>query len=65
MRKLLTPAEAGRRLGMTPSGVRWLADVGRLKSLRTVGGYRLFREMDVEDLRRQRKRHSPSKPVEG
>ena len=47
---LLTPAEAGRILGLTSDGVRALNNKGRLPALKTLTGRRLFRRSDVERL---------------
>jgi hypothetical protein len=41
-------------LQVTPRGVRWLADVGRLPAERTLSGQRLFRLSDVQRLVEQR-----------
>jgi predicted site-specific integrase-resolvase len=52
--RVLMPAEAGRRLGLTSSGVKWLVQTGRLKAFRTESGVHLFDEAEVERLRRRR-----------
>jgi excisionase family DNA binding protein len=51
---LLTPADVGRILGLTPDAVRALNNKGRLPALKTVGGRRLFRRSDVEKLLSER-----------
>ncbi len=50
----LTPTEAGRVLGVTASGVRWMADTRRLRGTRTPSGRRLISARDLERLRRER-----------
>ncbi len=55
-RAWLLPTEAGRVLGISASGVRWLADTRRLRAIRTPSGRRLVSAMDLERLRRERKR---------
>jgi excisionase family DNA binding protein len=51
---LLTPSEAGRILGITPEAVRALNNKGRLHALKTLGGRRLFRRSDVQQLAAER-----------
>lgn len=52
MEKLLSAGEAARRLGVTPSAVRFMANRGDLPvAATTEGGVRLFRLPDVESLR--------------
>ncbi|MBM3449872.1 MAG: helix-turn-helix domain-containing protein [Armatimonadetes bacterium] len=46
--------EAARMLDLSPTGLRWLCDVGRVPSFRTPGGVRLFREHEIERYRAQR-----------
>lgn len=53
---LMTPSDAARILGLSADSVRVLGDTGRLPALRTVGGRRLFRRGDVEELAAQRAR---------
>lgn len=57
---LLTCADAAAFLGLTPEGVRKLADRGLLPCQRTVGGVRLFLYEDVEALR-QRSEQRPTR----
>jgi hypothetical protein len=53
--ELLTPADAGRILGLTPAGVRLAADDGRLRvKARTPDGGRLFERSEVERFKRER-----------
>ena len=52
----LTVADAGRELGITAAGARWLADTGRLRvGATTPSGVRLFRRADVEKCKSERK----------
>jgi len=54
--ELMTPSEAARLLGLSPDSVRAMSDGGRLPTLRTVSGRRLFRRADVEHLVAERAR---------
>ncbi len=54
----LLVGEAAARLGITPSGARWLVDTGRIRSLRTPTGVRLLSARDVERLADERERTS-------
>jgi excisionase family DNA binding protein len=54
--ELMTPSEAARVLGLSADAVRSLSDGGRLPTLKTVGGRRLFRRGDVEKLAAARAR---------
>ncbi|HZL18347.1 MAG TPA: helix-turn-helix domain-containing protein [Polyangia bacterium] len=51
---LLTPSDAARILGLSADSVRVLSDSGRLASMRTIGGRRLFRRVDVDRLALER-----------
>jgi excisionase family DNA binding protein len=51
---LLTVSDAARRIGVASGTVRLWADTGKLKSIRTLSGLRLFQDTDVEALRRVR-----------
>ncbi len=52
MEQLLSAGEAARRLGVTPSAVRFMAERGDLPvAATTEGGVRLFRLPEVESLR--------------
>lgn len=56
MERFLTPAEAGRLLGLTAAGVRRLQQVGDLRvAAMTEGGIRLFKRPDVLACDRRRK----------
>ena len=46
----MTPSDAAHVLAVSADTVRALSDNGRLPTLRTVGGRRLFRRGDVEQL---------------
>jgi excisionase family DNA binding protein len=57
MERFLTPAEAGRLLGLTAASVRRLERVGALPAAATTeGGIRLFRRAEVLTFGRQRAR---------
>jgi DNA-binding transcriptional MerR regulator len=57
MERFLTPADAGRLLGLTAASVRRLERVGALPAAATTeGGIRLFRRIEVAALARQRAR---------
>ena len=55
---LLTPSDAARVLGLSADSVRVLSDSGRLPSMRTIGGRRLFRRGDVDRLALERASHA-------
>lgn len=55
MRMLMTTAEVGRRLGVTPATVRLMARRGELPiAVQSASGVRLFEEQAVEALRTRR-----------
>jgi excisionase family DNA binding protein len=54
--ELLTPMDAARVLGLSPDMVRNLSKSGRLPTLKTVSGRRLFRRGDVERVAAERER---------
>jgi hypothetical protein len=59
--QLLTPKEAGRRLGgITSSAVIALSVKGQLPTLRDSANRRLFKPADVEALRQQREKRGRS-----
>ena len=58
--ELMTPTEAAHVLGLSADAVRSLSDAGRLPTRRTVGGRRLFRRADVEELARERGKRGPA-----
>ena len=53
---LMTAVDVGRILGVSVDTVRLLARGGRLPFMSTIGGIRLFRRKDVNDLARARAR---------
>ena len=52
--ELMTPSDAAHVLGLSADSVRAMSDSGRLPTLRTVSGRRLFRRGDVEKLADER-----------
>jgi excisionase family DNA binding protein len=60
---LLTPLDAARVLGISPETVRALSNAGRLPTLRTVSGRRLFRRSEVERLAAEREHVAPRKAL--
>jgi len=53
--ELLTPADAGLILRLSPAGVRLAADTGRLRvAAKTPDGGRLFERSEVERFKRER-----------
>jgi excisionase family DNA binding protein len=50
---LLTPGQVARRFGVSPKTVSRWADRGALQAVRTKGGHRRFRAVDVASLRAQ------------
>ena len=55
----LTPAQAGRLLGVTAERVRQLSEAGRLDVVRTPLG-RLYRRRDIEALKAKRSSEQPA-----
>ncbi len=51
----LTTQDVARRLGVASATVRQLANSGKLPTMRTYGGQRLFKDCDVEQLARERR----------
>jgi len=54
MHKLLTTADVGKLLLITPNRVRQLADAGKLRCSKTKSGTRLFQLSDINQLLRKR-----------
>lgn len=54
MSEVLTVSEAAREIARSAQNVRDLADSGKLPAMRTVGGQRIFRRVDVEQFRLER-----------
>jgi excisionase family DNA binding protein len=61
--RLLTAADAARRLGVTPAAVVAMERAGKLPARRTEGGMRLFVLADVERLVHQRAQQSAGRPA--
>jgi excisionase family DNA binding protein len=57
--ELLSTNEASRLLGLTPDGIRYLANVGVLRAVRLATGQRLFSRRSVERLAEERRRSGP------
>jgi excisionase family DNA binding protein len=51
MSEVMTVSEAARALDKSAQTVREWADVGKLPSVRTVVGQRIFKRVDVERIR--------------
>ena len=54
MDDILQLKDAAELLGLTPSGTRWLIDVGKLPAQRTASGQRILRRVDFETVLAQR-----------
>jgi excisionase family DNA binding protein len=52
--QLMTASDAARILGVVPNSVRRMTDTGELPAIRTVGGFRLMKQSDVERLAAER-----------
>ena len=52
---ILTVGQVAKILDLTPSGVRWLADTGRLPFSK-LGEQRVFSKKDVEKFRKEREK---------
>jgi len=48
--KLLTPAQAGEFLGVSPITIRYWANEGRIKFITTQGGHRRFEQTEINRL---------------
>jgi excisionase family DNA binding protein len=46
--ELLTPAEAARKLGVTPNTVTRWSRAGKISAIQTMGGHRRFRRAEIE-----------------
>lgn len=57
--KLLTPSEVAAIFAVDPKTVTRWAKVGKLSSIRTLGGHRRFREAEVKQLLAQAQEHRP------
>jgi excisionase family DNA binding protein len=50
---LLTPAEAARKLGVTPNTVTRWSRAGKISAIQTLGGHRRFRTSEIERVQRE------------
>src|SRR6185437_1774886 len=46
--ELLTPAEAARKLGVTPNTVTRWSRAGKISAIQTMGGHRRFRRAEID-----------------
>jgi len=51
--ELLTPAEAARRLGVTPNTVTRWSRAGKISAIQTIGGHRRYRNSEIEKVLRR------------
>jgi len=51
--ELLTPAEAARRLGVTPNTVTRWSRAGKISAIQTIGGHRRYRSSEIEKVLRR------------
>jgi excisionase family DNA binding protein len=51
--ELFTPAEAARRLGVTPNTVTRWSRAGKISAIQTMGGHRRFRRAEIERVLRE------------
>ena len=51
--ELLTPAEAARKLGVTPNTVTRWSRAGKISAIQTMGGHRRFRRSEIERVLRE------------
>ncbi len=58
--KLLTPSEVAAIFRVDPKTVTRWAKVGKLSSIRTLGGHRRFRELEVRSLLADAQEHAHS-----
>lgn len=63
MDSVLSARDAGHLLGLTPSGVRRLAEAGQLRGFRDSTGRRLFLKRHVEEVARQRCARQRTRPT--
>jgi len=52
--ELLMPFEAAKRLGVTPDAIRAIERKGKLRSLKTESGRRLFEKSEIDRMKRER-----------
>jgi excisionase family DNA binding protein len=51
--ELLTPAEAARRLGVTPNTVTRWSRAGKISAIQTIGGHRRYRTSEIDRVLRR------------
>jgi excisionase family DNA binding protein len=51
--ELLTPAEAARRLGVTPNTVTRWSRAGKISAIQTIGGHRRYRGSEIDRVLRR------------
>jgi excisionase family DNA binding protein len=51
--ELLTPAEAARKLGVTPNTVTRWSRAGKISAIQTMGGHRRFRRAEIDRVLRE------------
>jgi len=51
--ELLTPAEAARRLGVTPNTVTRWSRAGKISAIQTIGGHRRYRSSEIDKVLRR------------
>lgn len=61
---LMTTHDVAKELGISPQYVHKLEESGKLRAMRTVGGYRIFKASDVARLATERERQKRAKQVE-
>lgn len=54
MENLLTTGDVARILGISAEAVRAISRRGKIEMQRTVGGFRLYRKVDVDRLAKER-----------
>ncbi len=64
MAEVLTVSEAARALGVASQTIRDWADAGKLPTMRTSGGQRIFTRADVERVQQKRRLvHDANEPA--
>lgn len=59
--ELLQTSEAARLVGVSPPWLRDMANEGRIPTLRTAGGVRLFKRRDLEEYMDHRQKNPPTR----
>jgi hypothetical protein len=62
--QLVTTGPGAREVGITPSGLRWYIDTGRVRCIR-VGALRLIPIAEIRRLKRLRERRAAASAQEG